>query len=648
MGDTVPEKRPRSPPRRQRACFNCSTAKARCNFKDENIGKYCDRCHRIGVECVAQTTKSLRRPRKLTGTVSRASPLGRSIDGIVSLLGSNHIPGPQESAQNFGAVTTTGPTSSSAQALQSTSTPELSSQGRSFQSSISSQASRVSSSSAGHSQVLLRPHFQKQEQQQRQDNSGIQGPSPQPGYGLTWHLANDALENFRTNFVPNFPFVVVSLDLTAQELHTKKPFLFRAIMFVAADLPPTRHKALKRGILAYLGHRLLVNGERDLDLLQGLLVFIAWADLSFYMDKQITHLIYLAMGYACNLGLTRMPCTSTENATDASQSIWCQAKRRVPTMQKTHDVDEQRAFLGCYYLQSVNSVQFRRSNRFKSPYIDACCKLLAQLNMAPTDGILDRLIRLQEVVDTINERHRGRQFADRSHSFEDYTAHEIRALRVELDEILEGIERSQPLFSSVWLHYNYALIKLYESATYLHDRSGDTISHISHCLHYCLQAVTSFFAAMISFPARSLLHRPFVTFAELISAIVAASKLLLLKAEGWSVEEARQILDLPGVLGALIAQFETVNTLEKQRRQSHQQSVSGADRDKTGAADEGTVWEEYIEKLSVIKMWYETNAGTSGPVYPTKVVSEGHPEDHWALLEGTGDQFWLGLLGNDL
>lgn len=41
-GRSGPE-RPRSPPRRQRACLHCCAAKARCNFKDENIGKFCDR-----------------------------------------------------------------------------------------------------------------------------------------------------------------------------------------------------------------------------------------------------------------------------------------------------------------------------------------------------------------------------------------------------------------------------------------------------------------------------------------------------------------------------------------------------------------------------------------------------------------------------
>ena len=78
----LPEDRPPSPLRRQRACWNCSKAKARCNFQEENIGKYCDRycypdplsrqprlklyrCNRLGIECLAQTTKSLRKPRQL-------------------------------------------------------------------------------------------------------------------------------------------------------------------------------------------------------------------------------------------------------------------------------------------------------------------------------------------------------------------------------------------------------------------------------------------------------------------------------------------------------------------------------------------------------------------------------------------------------
>lgn len=77
------------------------------------------------------------------------------------------------------------------------------------------------------------------------------------------------------------------------------------------------------------------------------------ADLSLYRDKQITHLTYLATGYACNLGLTQMPHTSAEDTSDASEAILPWENSLLLASQKAHDVDEQRAFLGCYYLQSV-------------------------------------------------------------------------------------------------------------------------------------------------------------------------------------------------------------------------------------------------------------------------------------------------------
>lgn len=99
---------------------------------------------------------------------------------------------------------------------------------------------------------------------------------PEPVFGLTWEQANMALDEFRINYKPNFPFVTIALDMSAETLFTKKPFLFRVIMFVAATLPPSRKKDMKRNVMAYLGQHLLVMEERHMDLLEGLLVFIAW------------------------------------------------------------------------------------------------------------------------------------------------------------------------------------------------------------------------------------------------------------------------------------------------------------------------------------------------------------------------------------
>lgn len=64
--------------------------------------------------------------------------------------------------------------------------------------------------------------------------------------------------------------------MTAKEMYLAKPFLFRVIMLAAAPLPIPRVTKMKRNVLAYLGQHMLVEEERQLDLLQGLLICISW------------------------------------------------------------------------------------------------------------------------------------------------------------------------------------------------------------------------------------------------------------------------------------------------------------------------------------------------------------------------------------
>ena len=80
-------------------------------------------------------------------------------------------------------------------------------------------------------------------------------------YGLTWDQADRALVEFQLNHARHFPFVPLEPDIGARQLSVEKPFLFRVVMHVAARVMPERKKAMKRSVLAYLGHHLLVNGE---------------------------------------------------------------------------------------------------------------------------------------------------------------------------------------------------------------------------------------------------------------------------------------------------------------------------------------------------------------------------------------------------
>lgn len=47
-------------------------------------------------------------------------------------------------------------------------------------------------------------------------------------------------------------------------------------MLAAAPLPRPRIANIRSEVLAYLGHRMLLENEETLDLLQGILVIVMW------------------------------------------------------------------------------------------------------------------------------------------------------------------------------------------------------------------------------------------------------------------------------------------------------------------------------------------------------------------------------------
>lgn len=106
-------------------------------------------------------------------------------------------------------------------------------------------------------------------------------------------------------------------------------------------------------------------------------------------------------------------------------------------------------------------------------------------------------------------------------------------------------------------------------------------------------------------------------------AIATASRVLLLEVDGWSVEEARQTLNLSAVLADIITHFKAVDMLDKQWQTQH--SMNAENGSGTGVANDVTVWEDYIEKLSFVRRWFEARVGTSGHFAPMEAGSEEFP-----------------------
>lgn len=90
------------------------------------------------------------------------------------------------------------------------------------------------------------------------------------------HEADRLLDIYRNSLVMRCPFVVISTDMPAWQVRQDTPFLFLTILFATSYENYRRQHLLGDEIMKYVSEHLLLKGERSLDLLQGLLVYITW------------------------------------------------------------------------------------------------------------------------------------------------------------------------------------------------------------------------------------------------------------------------------------------------------------------------------------------------------------------------------------
>ena len=138
---------------------------------------------------------------------------------------------------------------------------------------------------------------------------------------------------------------------------------------------------LRHAVRLALASKAIIEGERSIDLMVGLLIFLAWHH--HYLEKQqIYQYLCLLAGMAEDLGLSRSN-TYGPGAT----------------------IDRDRAFLGCYYLCScLSSKAFNKPNPLRwSDNLRRCAENVARMGNLPTDPNLVAMTELAQAIDDFNE-----------------------------------------------------------------------------------------------------------------------------------------------------------------------------------------------------------------------------------------------------
>ncbi|CCD55240.1 hypothetical protein BofuT4_P156360.1 [Botrytis cinerea T4] len=160
------------------------------------------------------------------------------------------------------------------------------------------------------------------------------------------HLLNSYIPK-----LPFFPFVTLPANPTIRTLSQQSPFLLLAILTTAAIPHPYLHHQLDQEFRRVLSLKLIVESQKSLDYLLGLLVYIAWYP-AHTKPQQIPCFTYmnLANSLAIELGLDQAePQSALFGEFDSkglvdSDGAWTMEART--------------AYMGCYVLgsQSVPSL----------------------------------------------------------------------------------------------------------------------------------------------------------------------------------------------------------------------------------------------------------------------------------------------------
>jgi hypothetical protein len=361
----------------KRACRNCVKVKAKCVPRNattaEDDRSACQRCFRLGKDC---STSLAGDPRPSSNQERRLSKLEERLSEMSTTL--------IDFQRELKAT------------RQGSSTPQ-----------------EFNSHRPGRSSApLLTPATSAQSIDEAPDNFFCNGlknnygtsATPQTHASVLDEIDHDIQRDIFTEFrgVLNtfFPFVLLSPEESIDSLRQQRPNLYRACIYAGCRRYPVWQRQLAECILRSTGESMLVYGQRSLDLLQSLLVFVSWYQFHGHVNPQLMNLLHLCMSLVMDLGLGSSSGRAYSSnprtiAGDAERIIHGGPLRGVKTN------EERRAVLGCYFLMSNYSSIFHRLDYMKfTPHLQHCCDSLAESPDCGNDLVLCAVLRVQHLVET--------------------------------------------------------------------------------------------------------------------------------------------------------------------------------------------------------------------------------------------------------
>ncbi|PYH95251.1 hypothetical protein BO71DRAFT_377835 [Aspergillus ellipticus CBS 707.79] len=446
-----------------KACRPCSKAKVRC---DPGPADACQRCHRLGKDCVKQPPKT---HKVKNNTISDVGRLERKLDNVTSLL---------TASQRFtkgidGNVNNTSPA---------------------------------------------------------REMAWVDAPND-------WEMEG-TLMAFHQRMAVFFPFLLRSPSLTVDEMRSQKPLLNLVIpAMIFKTLASQRAYSTKA--MEYWMEHLLMNGEHNLDLFQGLLVFIGWTHLIMPVPRasQINNFLHILEAQVNNLDFRG----NSNSDTPGSVFSYLKDFGLDDRLRESRTLEELRAYLGCFYLVTIVSLCLDEKDPMRfTPYTEECCRLVEEAAECESDRYLIHLVRIAQMGEKIHRTLHSHEVEPPSGSAS--TAIIISWLQKDLQQLKSSLGCEFPQSAILLIHYHTLELLTYRTA--MAKLNDHPVAQID-MLCACVESTKSFFDIFFSLPSSLYFQMPYTCWVQLGHGLAILSRLLVYSDSkgNWDQEYARQRLN---------------------------------------------------------------------------------------------------------
>ncbi|KAM0250135.1 hypothetical protein ACHAP5_002452 [Fusarium lateritium] len=468
-----------------------------------------------------------------------------------------------------------------------------------------------------------------------------------PGFRITHQHAADCLTIYRRDYVPNFPFVPVPEHMTSHELFVESSLLFWTILAVVSPLEDKVQMEFKLWFRKHLAEHLVVRQEKSVDILQAILIYLAWNDFHFYGELQVTNIVQMAIGLVIDLRLDKHSGCFMGGPKTLLGDAWTSMAKPCFKTKADHTTTDKRAMLGVYHVTNLLNPYFRKSTIVNwSAHLSQCCDTLAETREYESDLYLVALVRMQHMADRGFSVIPAIDPSDPTPpTFQAVTAMALDTVHRELESFFKSqpdAVRNTPGFRS---HYNSLLVRLYEPILAMKPSSLSTSDaplsepfQRAEYLWKCLEFICDALELHAALPADQISILPVTVSCVLAFVTVTASRIVLGEATpDWDQKSARRRLQFQNVLQKLSDQFAQAD--EEAQRLNRRRRVM---------EDGSSVFLKSSFKVRWLRQWYLSKVPQGEQLQQQQTAMEpssvlqSNPD--WAADFQFDDEFWADLM----